>query len=292
MGGNVHDQHTFLDHRIAQEHAHFEQADESDPLSSILSIEFNTTELCNRTCVFCPRHDPKVFPNRQLAMTAKGAETIALELARNNYVGRISFSGFGENFLNPEFLDIIGAFRKHLPHNVIECNTNGDFLDQSTVNAVFERGLNLLYINLYDGEWQVEKFEDLLKHIPTDKYKFRSHWSEDLGLFFNNRSGMITWVDADSPVEQLKGKPCYYPFYKMFVDWNGDVLLCCNDWARSRVVGNIMQQSLKDVWFSKAMSKVRNKLAKGDRSITPCENCTVDGTKFGKRSFDIIQEIK
>jgi len=39
--------------------AHHEQLD-CPPLSL---VEFNLTGLCNRTCEFCPRVDPEVFPN-------------------------------------------------------------------------------------------------------------------------------------------------------------------------------------------------------------------------------------
>ena len=125
-----HDKQSFLDHRKLQEDKHFNGISSKDfsPLHSILTVEINTTELCNRTCVFCPRHDPKVFPNRNLHMTTKGAEHIAKELGKNEYKGKISFSGFGENFLNPEFDKIIFRFRLWLPDATIECNTNGDKL--------------------------------------------------------------------------------------------------------------------------------------------------------------------
>ena len=31
-------------------------------------VELNVNELCNRTCVFCPRVDPKIYPNLNLHM--------------------------------------------------------------------------------------------------------------------------------------------------------------------------------------------------------------------------------
>ena len=34
-----------------------------------------------------------------------------------------------------------------------------------------------------------------------------------------------------SPAD-LAGRPCFYPFYKMLVDWDGRVLFCSNDWGR------------------------------------------------------------
>ena len=139
------DQYDFLKHRRDQEDLHWLKNEKDSPLQSILTVELNTTELCNRTCVFCPRHDPEVFPNRNLHMTVKGATTIANELALNNYKGKISLSGFGENLLNPVFPQIVHSFRKSLPQATIECNTNGDKLTAEYAHdLIFTQGLDLL----------------------------------------------------------------------------------------------------------------------------------------------------
>ena len=119
------DQYDFLAHRREQEKKHWAKKGELTELDSILTVEINTTELCNRTCVFCPRHDPKIFPNRNLHLTKKGAETIGLELGRAGFSGKISLSGFGENLLNPNFREIVHIFRRTVPLATIECNTNG-----------------------------------------------------------------------------------------------------------------------------------------------------------------------
>ena len=290
----IDNQHTFLEYRRNQEKQHMELVDKTDPLSSILSVEVNTTELCNRTCVFCPRHDPKVFPNRNLHMSPAGAEIIASKLSQI-YKGKISLSGFGENLLNPKFPELIAAFRKHLPNNIIECNTNGDKLNKEYVKRIFESGLSFLYINLYDGIHQMEKFDKVMQGYEVNKhYKYRMHWSgDDHGLILNNRSGTVQWIGVDeSDIQSLKGTQCHYPFYKLFVDWNGDVLFCSNDWGREHIIGNLMNDSLHDVWFSKPMQRMRKKLARGDRSQSPCNKCFVKGTLFGKQSFDIIQDYE
>ena len=290
------DQHDFLEHRREQEQKHWrKQGNELSPLDSILTVEINTTELCNRTCVFCPRHDPAVFPNRQLHLTVKGATTIAEELGENQYNGKISFSGFGENLLNPNFVEIIKEFRVNLPQATIECNTNGDKLTPDYIRRLYRAGLDLLYINLYDGIEQMEHFDKMMSEVRVkeDQYKYRMHWGdfEKHGLILNNRSGVMDWVGIEeTDISSLKGKPCHYPFYKMFVDWNGDVLFCSNDWGREHVVGNLLQQSLHDVWFSKPMTKIRKRLMKGDRSHSPCNKCSVDGSLFGKPSFDLVKE--
>ena len=271
------DQHDFLAHRREQEKKHWaKKTGELNELDSILTVEVNTTELCNRTCVFCPRHDPKVFPNRNLHLTVKGACTIATELGRNNFSGKISFSGFGENLLNPNFQTIVREFRTHLPNATLECNTNGDKLTVEYARELINNGLDLLYINLYDGIEQMTPFEDMmnLAGLNETQYKFRMHWGDfdTHGLILNNRSGTVDWVGIEeSSITSLKGKPCHYPFYKMFVD-------------------NLLQSTLHEVWFSKPMNKIRKRLMRGDRSHSPCNKCSVDGSLFGKQSFEIVKE--
>ena len=140
------DQFDFLEHRKEQEKLHWNKKKHelTQPLDSILTVEINTTELCNRTCVFCPRHDPAIFPNRNLHLTVKGAQTIAEELGENQYGGKISFSGFGENLLNPNFIEIVKEFHFNLPNATLECNTNGDKLTTDYITKLFKAGLDLL----------------------------------------------------------------------------------------------------------------------------------------------------
>lgn len=283
-------QFTFIERRQEFERRYFEQLKDDSVIKSITVVDVNTTELCNRTCVFCPRHDPEVFPNRHLRMTKEGAITIAKKLQDIDYSGTIAISGFGENLLNPELNDIIKAFREHCPNSFIECNTNGDPLTEKKVQRLIDSGLDCLNINLYDGPEQMEKFNTMLKNIPENKFKYRAHWkTEDYGIIYNNRSGVVKWFKRDE-LEDVKNKPCYYTFYKLFVDWNGDILFCANDWGRTRVVGNLLQQSVTEIWMGKEMKKVRMKLSKGQRDFKPCDTCSVNGTLTGKPSHDMIMK--
>jgi radical SAM protein with 4Fe4S-binding SPASM domain len=227
-------------------------------------------------------------------MTVKGANAITDQLRSIGYRGKVSLSGFGENLLNPNFKRIVSTFKQGLPRAVVECNTNGDRLTKEVVEDLFTRKLDYLYINLYDGPEQIEHFEPMLVNVDRDKVKYRAHYSEeDYGLFINNRSGTIDWLNIDNEdITKLQGKRCHYPFYKMFVDWNGDVLFCSNDWGKEHVVGNLLQQDIREVWLSKEMRKIRNRLAKGDRTHSPCDKCSVNGQLFGEKSFNLIQDYE
>ena len=132
------DQYDFLAHRREQEKKHWAKKNNLTELDSILTVEINTTELCNRTCVFCPRHDPKVFPNRNLHLTIKGAETIGLELGKAGFSGKISLSGFGENLLNPNFREIVHIFRHTVPlaGKGIYCRVNSIKINTKLFKAI------------------------------------------------------------------------------------------------------------------------------------------------------------
>ena len=277
------DKTSFLDHKKSYEDVH-QYTD--DPISSILSVEINATELCNRKCIFCPRYDSSVYPNQNLNMSGETAKAIAVNLKKHDYVGKISFSGFGENFLNKKFPLLIKIFRDHLPSCLIECNTNGDFLTEEYTNKIFKNGLDYLYINLYDGIDQVKKFNSIGGKYK-EKIKYRAHYSEeDYGLYLQNRAGSITWLDFNEDLEKVKNTKCYYPFYKMFVDWNGNVLFCSNDWMKEHIVGNLVTQSLKEVWMSDTMKKIRTNLSNKDRSMSPCNKCSIEGTLYGTKSYN------
>ena len=288
---DTNDQHDFLKRRRLLEKEYFDNVIDDDILKSISSVDITTIDLCNRTCVFCPRHDPKIYPNRNLKMTAEGATIIANKLRAIGYGGTIAISGFGENLLNPEIIEIITVLKEKNPTAHVECNTNGDPLDKEMATKLAATGIDCINVNLYDGPEQIDHFEEVLKDVPREQYKYRVHYSEDHGIIFNNRSGMIDWMDDDADdLESVKNSPCYYPFYKLYVDWNGDVLFCANDWGRVRVVGNLYQQSIYEVWMSKEMQKVRMRLTKGNRKFKPCETCNVKGTLIGKRSHDMLME--
>lgn len=281
------DQYSFLERRREFEKTYYDSVENSDIVKTISVVDINTIDLCNRTCVFCPRHDPSVYPNRNLSMTAQGAEIIAKKLADINFSGTIAISGFGENLLNAEIADIIRLLKQYNPNAFVECNTNGDPLTTLLAYQLFDAGLDCLNVNLYDGPHQIEKFNDILSKVPDGKYKYRGHWNtDDHGIIFNNRSGIIKWFDNKKDVTSLKQTSCYYPFYKLFVDWNGDVLFCANDWGRTRIVGNLLQQSVYDVWMSKEMRRVRMNLAKPSRNFKPCDTCDVNGTLLGKQSYE------
>lgn len=69
---------------------------------------------------------------------------------------------------------------------------------------------------------------------------------------------------------------CHLPFCQMNILFNGDVILCCNDWDRATVVGNVRANSLREVWNSEKMNEIRQLiLRKRYDQINSCKECSV-----------------
>jgi len=258
-----------------------------------LVVEVNPTELCNRTCVFCPRADPKIYKNRKKFMSRQTVENLAVGLQEIDfgYRGLISVSGFGEPLLNRDLEQIIGVLRQYLPGVLIELICNGDFLEASVIRRFLSAGVNKILVNLYDGPEQVEEFEQRFWGVPQERYMLRHHYfgaELNYGLTLNNRTGLANFR---GPLQEPAQRSCHVPFYKMMIDWNGNRLLCFNDWGRrADVSGNVNDQSVRDLWLSPDMERYRRCLLEADRSLTPCDTCDVVGTLHGEDAFRAFRE--
>lgn len=293
--GQNNEKQRFLEYRRKQEASTIAQvADIKSPLSSLLSIELNTTELCNRKCVFCPRVDPEIYPNRDLHMSDDLVAKIAADLAAISFRGRISLSGFGEPLLNKRLSRHVEMLRAKLPTNVIDTNTNGDRLTADIVSDLFGKGISSIYVNMYDGPEQRAHFEAMFAaaNIEKDRYKLRPHWigvEESFGLALNNRGGMVSSSAADLKIpEKAKTAKCYYPFSRGMIDWDGKMLLCSNDWGRKYSVGSVLEKTIAELWLSEEMNSARRKLAAENREFSPCAQCDINGTLTGEFSFNLL----
>ena len=278
----------FLKHRREQQAVHERKvAGRRDSMDSLISVEINVMDACNRTCSFCPHADPKMYPNQpKWRMPLETSRNIARQLATMKSVCRVSFSGYGEPLMDRNVYQHVKTYRRFLPDNTIEMNTNGDALNVDRIQRLFTAGLTAIYVNLYDGPEQVGTFTRMFEEAGVGAYHLRPHFDEkdDWGLTLNNRSGLV------NPLADPMAHRCHYPFYKMFIDWNGSVLFCANDWGRNIIVGNVLGESIKDIWLSDKMKEIRLRLAVGDRSHHPCSGCDVDGTLHGEFSFAALMD--
>jgi radical SAM protein with 4Fe4S-binding SPASM domain len=255
-------------------------------------IEFNLSGLCNRTCVFCPRSDPKVFPNVNKHIPIELYESIMTDLGAADYDGMILYSAFSEPLLYKRIEYLIELSKKLCPKVRIESVTDGDFVTPEKLKSLFGAGLDTLLISMYDGPEQELQFQSIVTEsgVSADKVVLRKRWlppEEHYGITLSNRAGMIELPQAGvgKLTEPLK-RACHYPFYQVLVDYDGAVLMCPHDWGKKLIVGNVNDTSIVDLWNSPSIKRARLNLSRKDRNFSPCDLCDVDGTLMGQSHFD------
>jgi radical SAM protein with 4Fe4S-binding SPASM domain len=243
-------------------------------------IELSLIDVCNRSCVFCPKSDSKIAPDTYQQMQKVLINKLCNDLKDINYKGSVNLCGYGEPMLHKE----IYSFSKKLSEvSYVEVVTNGDTLNKDKIKKLYDSSVNKLLISLYDGPEQVLKFKKMIleSKVPEDFVILRERWfdaSKDYGIKLTNRTGTIK---IGNQVPNNTYTKCFYPSYQFLIDWNGDVFLCPQDWQRRVTMGNIMQQHVYEIWTGKIMTKFRKELLKGKRISQPCTECNAVGTLLG-----------
>lgn len=259
---------------------------EGDPLLGLTAVEINPTELCNRTCAFCPRVDPNVYPNQNLHITRNTVSAVVDDLYKNNYKGRLVFSGFGEPTLNKDILNLISIAKGRIDD--IQLYTNGDKIlndDWYTLDEFFAAGVSGMFIDVYDDEVQMKKWQKKI-----ERYNFPIHLSAKYKFpinIFTNRAGT---VKTKGVPQDVFAERCFLPHTKAFVDWDGSILLCCNDWARAAGrFGNVNETPFHKLWLAPELNAIRKRLIAGSRANagSPCNVCNAVGNQ--KLSAEVRQ---
>jgi MoaA/NifB/PqqE/SkfB family radical SAM enzyme len=225
--------------------------------------------------------------------------------------------GYGESMTHPELGRMIRLAKDLDVADRIEMTSNCSRLSEKMARELIEGPLDYLRVSIYaldqdkhqeftQTKVRIETiFENLVRlrkmrdemgatrpHIyvkmfetisPEDEARFREKYkdiADELHLeMWHNMSG-VDGVDERLHIEGPKRTPhkiCPMPFYQSSVAANGDVTICCIDWSWSSKVGNLKDQSLKEIWYGPALNEVRRRMLEGQRStIKSCVNCTWD----------------
>lgn len=137
----------------------------------------------------------------------------------------------------------------------------------------------------------ISSFEQSLKartpqDAATELDRLRSLFPASARLAFRTR----TLHNATGFV-QIGGKPaqpagynvCPYPWTSLVIASNGDVVTCCRDLDHKTVLGNLLRQSLAEIWNGEPARAIRTALLnKEPHKIAACQGCDLpwDGAKF------------
>ena len=236
-------------------------------------IEYNLSNRCTRDCDFCPAKNDNIF---KYMSTQTYIESLN-QLYDVDFSGLIIYSGFSEPMLHPDLDQLISATRDKLPNVVLGITSNGDLATKERIKEMFDRGLDVMAISLYDGEHQVESFNSIIQELNLADHIFLRRRFSKNDMIYCNRAGALP-TDKDTPIK----KRSFYPFYMLYIDYNGDVLFCSHDFDKHLVLGNVSRDHLLQLWTGDLLEAIRLNLDRECRTHSPCSKCDVLGTVMGE----------
>lgn len=270
-------------------------------------VELNPTELCNLQCEFCPRAHG--YPNQNLHLRPGLVEIVKDYLIEMDYRGIVCLSGKGEPTLAKHFREICEIILDNPWKTKI--NTNGKNFDEYI--DLIER-FDIVHYDYYDEDWEgfletVEKY----KKYPNIKFWYKPpiDWNQ-YTQSYTNRAGSIEGDFKFDTRNKPYQKYCGRPTRKLFIDWNGDYRLCCEDWRKANkyskesdydmymlendpeiCFGNVLEQSIEEYLnTNKQLAKYRDNLLRGDRSLSPCNTCSFRNDDDHEHFLRVLDEYQ
>jgi MoaA/NifB/PqqE/SkfB family radical SAM enzyme len=273
-------------------------------------IQIQTKSGCNARCVFCPNSlvgDRLTHGEMEWDLFTK----ISDEITRHS-VTRISPYLMNEPLLDRNLGEKICYLTdRKRPETVIKINSNGALLDEEMGERLIESGLNRINFSIhgirkgtYESQMVGLKLEKVLKNIDaflelkrrkgTNKPRVRITMVRTKAIEKELPNIMAYWKAREvrvnvRPLENRARKEitstglnpktwkpfsfCNRLFEQAYILYNGDVVLCCVDWERTTILGNLWEQSLEEIWNSPLFLKIRRRYLEGDLKGLLCQKC-------------------
>jgi hypothetical protein len=267
----------------------------------IRMVEIEIHSFCNRACWFCPnsiidRHSRTLFLDPNIYLR------ILKDLASVQYRGMMSYSRYNEPFAHEVFYERLCQAREYLPHALLHTNTNGDYLNNESLLKAYESGLRSLNIQIYlsqDQEFSIKIIHDLaqknaarlsaIEFRPVfrtpDHVEYAGSY-EDMTIRMYARDFRINGTNrCDMSISQqfLRMSPCVQPFFSVHIDYNADMVPCCNirsdlDQHKPFIMGRLTDEEniLFKQYYASTAIQWRNRLLNYQLKQYPCKNCNFD----------------
>ena len=266
------------------------------------------TNVCNLRCGICPESLPDYgeqagyYQRMPMSTWARIVQSLRgwcrLKVMRLYNTGEPLLNRFLPNMIE----------QSHTISDQVEVTTNGTLLDMDASIDLVEAKLDYLRVSVYGTDRETFKAEtgrhgdpvDVVENVKALRFirgqRGAPHIHAELvttqpgqeSLFHEQWDG-IADTTAVKPIHnwgrsfvQLGAAPprpkivCPYPFYQLAVKANGEVTVCCADWANELSVGNVNRESLRDIWNGEHLRNLQQMHLDGRRGeLAPCRDCNV-----------------
>lgn len=257
------------------------------------TIRLDPTNLCNRKCSFCGH--PHLSKKKEEFISLDLIEKISKE--SSTFLKRLIIGFNNEPLLHPKILEIISIFRKDNLNLSICMISNADKIISKNISIydLFKRGLNLIHVDIYD-ENSLNYWDKDLKNLKENGISLKDYYktnymysikgSKDKIILFckaidfaKEKVKVRNWhtYGGTIPISHWRNnfsypleKQCTDPLKFLNIDSDGNVPICCRDMSKSTSIGNVNNQSIKEIWQSENNKVIQYILKNKKRGLISC----------------------
>jgi radical SAM protein with 4Fe4S-binding SPASM domain len=130
------------------------------------------------------------------------------------------------------------------------------------------------------NEHQIEDVKKLAAEVGVDEVRFKTAQIYD---YENDPNKLIPKNEKFSRYKRKEGKTvaknklqnhCWKLWQANVITWDGMVVPCCFDKDATHRLGNLKNESFKDIWHNKNYKKFRKDITTSRKNIDICANCS------------------
>ncbi len=279
------------------------------------TIQIQTFTGCNADCIFCPYGETYQTQPRG-KMPIEQFHRIIDESAEHE-VRRISPYLMNEPLMDRDLFDKIRYINRKMPKCKVVVTSNGHYLTPPIVDKLLDmaEGIHKIYVSFQGIEKDayektmrgnmdfdrtmanVDQFLEaqrkrglnrpelwvtMVDTTVIDARKavdfWRSRGVNSKYTTLENRGGNIKDAESFSHTKEMSYyTTCTRLFKQAYIMFNGDLVLCCVDYSREQVLGNITDSSISAVWNGPVATDIRQRYLGHQFDRLPlCGVCKID----------------
>lgn len=278
-----------------------------------IHLDIEPTNACNLKCSMCPRTIMNDSPNSnfEVGYMDMNLYKSLIDQAAELGVYSIKLNWLGEPLLHEGIVKMI-KYAKEKGIIDVMFNTNGTLLNEDITIKLINAGLDKIFFS-FDSPYK-EKYEDirvganyqevlnnitrvkkireklgknnpltrvsmvLMKNNQDDYDDFVELFKDKVDIigysYYMNHQEMIGEEEKVTTNKKIANFACSQLWQRMFITWDGEILVCCADDKREYVVGNANEDKLVNVWENKKYKYIRKKHKEGNyMDIDICSKC-------------------
>lgn len=135
------------------------------------------------------------------------------------------------------------------------------------------------------NEHQIEEVKQLAKQVGVDQVRLKTaqvyDYENDPNQLIPLNKKYSRYKKAEDGKTKFKGNNanhCWRLWHDPVITWDGTVVPCCFDKDAQHKLGNLQEQSFKELWHNKNYQHFRSEVLQSRKNIDICANCS-EGVK-------------